>query len=129
MPLLDKSLLDLLIIIKKYMVKDFWLISIQLIKRMEWIHSKNVIYQDVKPQNFLFGLKDPDVLYITDFGLCKKYRSDKSRKHICEKWFWKFTGTTAYASLHAMMGYEQSRKDDMESLGYLFIFLLKSFLP
>ena len=52
---------------------------------MEWIHSKNVIFRDVKPENFLFGLKDPDVLYITDFGLCKKYRSDKSGKHICEK--------------------------------------------
>ena len=66
--LLDKSLHEIYIEKKKECnINDLCLIAIQLIDRLEWIHSKDIIYGDVKPENFLLGLDDPNV--IVDFGL------------------------------------------------------------
>ena len=73
-PLLGISLLDLYIKKnKKIDMKDICLIAIQLIDRIEWVHSKEIIYRDVKPENFLFGKINPEILYMIDFGLCRKY--------------------------------------------------------
>ena len=129
-PLLGFSLLDLHVKKKKkILMKDICMIAIQLIDRIEWVHSKNVVYRDIKPENFLFGKKDPETLYIIDFGLCRKYKSTKTGKHIIPKNTGKFTGTSRYASVYAMAGNEQSRRDDIESIGYLLIFLMKGRLP
>ena len=128
-PLLGISLLDLYVKKnKKIDIRDICLIAIQLIDRIEWVHSKNIIYRDIKPENFLFGKKNPDILYIIDFGLCRKY-INKNGKHISPKNTGKFTGTSRYASIYAMAGNEQSRRDDIESIGYLIIFLMKTRLP
>ena len=117
-PLLGFSLLDLHVKKKKkILMKDICMIAIQLIDRIEWVHSKNVVYRDIKPENFLFGKKDPETLYIIDFGLCRKYKSTKTGKHIIPKNTGKFTGTSRYASVYAMAGNEQSRRDDIESIG------------
>ena len=99
--------------------------AIQILDRIEWIHSNNIVYRDIKPENFLFGKKDPEVLYLIDFGLCRKYKSSTTGKHIKPKNMGKFTGTSRYASLYAMAGNEQSRRDDIESIGYMIIFLMK----
>ena len=70
--LLDKSLFDLFIKPKKLCnITDLCLIALQLIERLEFIHSKDIIYRDVKPENFMIGINDPNVIYIIDFGLCK----------------------------------------------------------
>ena len=128
-PLLGISLLDLYSKKnKKILMKDICLIAIQLLDRIEWVHTKNIVYRDVKPENFLFGKIDPEVLYIIDFGLCRKYKY-KNGKHINPKNTGKFTGTSRYASIYAMAGNEQSRRDDIESIGYLLIFLMKGKLP
>ena len=74
--LLDKSLFDLFLKTRKLCnITDLCLIALQLIERLEFIHSKDLIYRDVKPENFMIGMDDPNVIYITDYGLCKKYRS------------------------------------------------------
>ena len=128
--LLGKSLHSIFIKIrKKCSITDMCLIALQLLDRLEWIHSKNIIYRDVKPENFLIGIDDPNVIYIVDFGLCKKYRSSKTGKHLLPRLTGKFTGTLAYASPNVVKGKESSRRDDLISLGYVSIFLIKRKFP
>ena len=105
------------------------LIGNQILDRVEWIHSNNIIYRDIKPENFLIGKNDPDIIYIIDFGLCKKYRSSKTWKHILPKTIATMSGTLKYASLNVLNGKESSRRDDLISLGYMLIYLLKRNLP
>ena len=128
--LLDKTLHDIFIKTRKSCcIKNLCLIAIQLIERLEYIHSKNIIYCDVKPENFMIGIKDPNVIYIVDFGLCKKYRSSKTGKHMLPRTTKKLYGTLKYCSVNALRGKEQSRRDDLISLGYVLIFLYKRDLP
>ena len=128
--LLGKSLFNIFIENKaKANLNDICLIGMQILDRLEFIHSKDIIYRDVKPENFLIGIKDPNVIYIIDFGLCKKYRSSKTGKHILPKLTGKFNGTLRYASPNVVRGKESSRRDDLISLGYMLIYLLKKELP
>ena len=127
--LLDKSLIELMENRKKLSLKDVCLIGIQILERLEWIHSKNIIYRDIKPQNFLIGKDDPNVIYIIDFGLCKKYRSSKTGKHILPRKNEYIYGTIKYSSVHALSQKESSRRDDIISLGYMLIYLFKGSLP
>ena len=128
--LLDKNLYDIFIEKnRKCSVIDTCLIALQILNRLKWIHSKDLIYRDVKPNNFLIGTKDPNIIYVVDFGLCKKYRSSKTGKHILPKITGKFQGTLKYASSNAIKGKEPSRRDDLISLGYMLIYLLKRELP
>ena len=130
LPLLGKSLLDMFIIMNSYVnINDICSVAIQILDRIEWVHSNNIVYRDIKPENFLFGRKDKDVLYLIDFGLCRKYKSSKTGRHIVPKSLGKFTGTSRYASVYAMAGNEQSRRDDIESVGYMIIFFMKKRLP
>ena len=103
--LLDKSLHDIFFQ-KKIICNliDICLIGIQLLDRLEWIHSKDIIYGDIKPENFLLGLKNPNIIYVVDFGFCKKYRSSKTGKHILPKINRTFSGTVRYASLNVLKG-------------------------
>ena len=128
--LLDKSLYNIYIN-KNYNCKmsDICLIGLQVLDRLEWIHSKDIIYRDIKPENFLIGIDDPNVIYIVDFGLCKKYRSSKTGKHLMPRLTGKFNGTLRYASSNVVRGKESSRRDDLISLGYMLIFILKKDLP
>ena len=128
--LLDKSLFDLFLKPKKLCnISDLCLIALQLIDRLEFIHSKDIIYRDVKPENFMIGINDPNVIYIIDYGLCKKYRSSKTGKHIQPKYIKKFIGTLKYASINVIKGKESSRRDDLISLGFVLIHLYKRNLP
>ena len=130
MPLLGRSLLEILILKNKYInYNDICSVSIQILDRIEWVHSNNIVYRDIKPENFLFGEKDKETLYLIDFGLCRKYKSSKTGKHIPPKSLGKFTGTSRYASVYAMAGNEQSRRDDIESIGYMIIYFMKKKLP
>ena len=108
---------------------DVCAIGIQIIDRLEWIHSKNLIYIDIKPENFLLGIKDPNVIYIIDFGLCKKYRSSKTGKHILPKTDRNFNGNLKFSSSNTIRGKNPSRRDDLISLGYMLIYLIKKELP
>ena len=130
LPLLGNSLLDIFIIMNSYVnINDICGVAIQILDRIEWVHSNNIVYRDIKPENFLFGRKDNDVLYLIDFGLCRKFKSSKTGRHIVPKSLGKFTGTSRYASVYAMAGNEQSRRDDIESIGYMIIFFMKKRLP
>ena len=128
--LLDKSLYNIFSQNNiKCPILDLYAIAIQILERLEFIHSKGILYRDVKPQNFLIGIKDPNLIYIIDFGLCKKYRSSKTGKHIMPKHIGTLTGSFIYASPNVIRGKQPSRRDDLISLGYMLIYLLKRDLP
>ena len=129
-PLLGKSLFDIFAENHKKMpIEDVCLIGKQVIDRIQWVHSKYIVHRDIKPDNFLIGKKDPNVIYLIDFGLSKKYRSTATNKHIRFGFTGKLTGTVRFASANALRGGEQSRRDDIESIGYMLVYFLKQRLP
>jgi casein kinase I homolog HRR25 len=100
------------------------------ISHIEHIHSHHIVQGDIKPANFLIGAGDNDhKLYLIDFGLARKYRDPKTHLHIPYKANCTPTGTAPYISINNHLGVEQSHRDDVESLAYVFIYLLCGSLP
>ena len=128
--LLGKSL-DLLFLdsSKNFTLSDICQIAIQCLDRLEFIHSKGIIHCDIKPENFAIGLKDPNVIYLIDFGLCQDYKNLKTGKHIEFSFTGYMTGTARYASRNALRGKALSRRDDMESFIYMILYFLSKKLP
>ena len=114
---------------KKFSVKTIALLGYELIPIIKWIHDKNIIHRDIKPDNISIGDDDPCKIYFLDFGLAKKYRSSKTMVHNPMLKNLKLTGTARYASINALAGYEQSRRDDCESFGYVLAYLYRGGLP
>nr|QWE49618.1 doubletime [Haliotis discus hannai] len=131
MELLGPSLEDLFnFCSRKFSLKTVLLLADQLISSIEYMHSKNFIHRDVKPDNFLMGLgKKGNLVYIMDFGLAKKYRDARTHQHMPYSENKNLTGTASYASMNTHLGMEQSSSDDMESLGYVFMYFLSGSLP
>ena len=134
MQLLGKSLEDIFekILHKQKMpIHSVCNIAIQIIDILEQIHNKNYIHRDIKPSNFLFGNNsfNNNIIYLIDFGLAKKYRESNNAEHYEIKEENKLIGTARFASINAMEGLSQSRRDDLESLGYMLIYFLKGKLP
>ncbi|KAF5402904.1 Casein kinase I delta [Paragonimus heterotremus] len=115
---------------RRFKLKTVLLLADQMMSRMEYIHNKNFIHRDIKPDNFLMGLgKRGHMVYIIDFGLAKKYRDSRSHQHIPYRENKNLTGTARYASINTHLGIEQARRDDMESLGYVLMYFLRGSLP
>ena len=115
---------------KKFSVKTVCMLGFQMINILENIHEKHILHRDIKPENFVMGLnQNSKIVYLIDFGLAKKYRSMSTLIQYPLTLKKKFTGTARYASINALKGYEHSRRDELESLGYIFIYFLKGKLP
>ena len=115
---------------KRFSLKTICHLALQMLESIEYIHNNHYIHRDIKPDNFTIGRKQKKkILYIIDFGLSKMYRNPQTlrqNKLVIKK---KLTGTARYASIYALQGYEQSRRDDLESIGYSLIYLFNGFLP
>ncbi|XP_017479495.1 PREDICTED: casein kinase I-like, partial [Rhagoletis zephyria] len=129
MDLLGKNLEDVFEACElKFSLKTIIQLTLQLLDRFEFLHSKSIIYRDVKPENFLLGragFPNQNTIHIVDFGLSKEFIDPITGKHISYRTGKSLTGTARYMSINTHQGVEQSRRDDLEALAHLFVYLLR----
>ncbi|AYU79500.1 casein kinase I / CK1.5 [Leishmania donovani] len=115
---------------RRFSLKTVLMIADQLLHRIQYFHEKGFVHRDIKPENFVFGCRSKaHILYIIDYGLSKLYWEVKKNSHIPFAEGRPLTGTARYCSTNVHRGFEQSRRDDLESIGFLLIYFLRGNLP
>ena len=110
---------------KTFTLKTCLMTLRQIIQRLKIIHKQGIIHRDLKPENLLVTKNIRDgLIYLIDFGLSKKYKDLKTDVHIPFKNERPITGTIRYISINTHKGYEQSRRDDLESACYIILYFL-----
>ena len=130
MQLLGKSLQHYFEQIGNFSIKTVAMLAYQMLDILQYIHDRHILHRDIKPDNFLMGINELNSnLYLIDFGLSKKYRSSRTLVQYPFKKKRNMTGTARYGSINALEGMEQGRRDDLEAMGYVLMFLLRGDLP
>lgn len=116
----------------KFSLKTLVMLADQMINRIEYLHRKNLVHCDITPNVFRMGLgKKATQVHLIDFGSAKTYRNVATKQHIPQKeqeWG-SISGAFEYLSLNAQRGVAQSRRDDLESLGYVLVHFNPGGLP
>ena len=131
MDLLEQSLEDVRLSYGEQMsLKVVIHLSLQMVKIIEEIHEKGIIHRDLKPANFLLKTNEKNIseIYLIDFGLAKSFLDEKQR-HYSLKTNEDIVGTRRYMSINTHQGLTSSRRDDIESFGYIMMFLYHGILP
>ncbi|KEG15478.1 putative casein kinase 1 isoform 2 [Trypanosoma grayi] len=131
MDLLGPNLEDLFNVCgRKFGTKTVCMIGIQIIQRLQYMHGMHYIHRDIKPENFVMGMDgNSHTVYVVDMGLAKRYRDPATLQHIPWEEKKALTGTARYVSINTHRGFQQSRRDDMESMTYLLLYFLLGDLP
>jgi len=127
--LLGKSLQDLISHSNKFSLLLTLKIGIKILNILKLIHDKGLVHRDIKPDNFLFGLNGLfNHIYLIDFGFCKSYLLPNGDHKEIKKTN-NIIGSYNYASIMSHKRVELSRRDDLESLCYLLLYLCCGSLP
>lgn len=113
---------------RQFSIKTVFMIGKACLSRIEYFHHRHYLHRDIKPDNFVTD-KDLSKIYLIDYGLSKEYRNPNTLLHRPIRTGKNLTGTARYASLNTHLGIEQSRRDDLEGLGFLLIYFLDGKLP
>jgi len=131
MDLLGPSLQDLFSFCReRFSLKTVLMLADQMLNRMEYIHANGFVHRDVKPDNFLIGLGPAaNQVHLIDFGLARVYRDPATAEHLPYAEGRHITGTARFSSVNAHAGVEHSRRDDLEAVGHVLIYLCRGSLP
>lgn len=113
---------------RTFSLKTVFMIGKYCLNRIEYLHHRHYVHRDIKPDNFMTD-KSMTKVYLIDYGLSKEFRNPSTLLHRPLKQDKNLTGTARYASLNTHLGYEQSRRDDLESLGFMLVYFMKGQLP
>ncbi len=89
---------------RMFSLKTVLMLADQIIARLQYIHSKNILHRDIKPENFLLGTgRNGTCIYVTDLGLATEFNPHQgppaTNKQSCY-----LLGTATFASVHGHRG-------------------------
>lgn len=115
----------------RFSLKTVLLIADQLLNLIEKLHEIGYIHRDIKPENIMIGADQENRhrIHLLDMGLAKRYVNPLTKEHLGYQQHTSLSGTARYTSINSHLGIEQTRRDDLESLVFVLIYMACGKLP